>query len=192
MNDDYFIIDVETCPLELKGYFELPEDEKKKFMNPIDSRIVALGIRHNGKNRIFMNEDEKRMLEDFWAEWKSVQKSEKAVSVVGFNIIDFDLPFITTRSFIHNVVISPFLLKQVIDLRQKLSAYKFGRVRGKLKELASLIGLSILEEGGDHVAKWYSEKKFDRIREYLERDLEITDEIYKRARSTKVLYIDRW
>ncbi len=192
MDGDYFIVDVETCPIEMEGYFELSEAEKNKLMNPIDSKIVAIGIRHDDRNQIFMDESEKKILDDFWLAWKTIKKGDPSVKVVGFNILDYDLPFITTRSFINDVVISPFTIKLVIDLRQKLSAYRSGRVRGTLKELSELIGGEKAEEDGSMVAKWCSENNMDKLKEYLSKDLEKTDALYKRALKTNVLLIERW
>ena len=125
------ILDIETCPIDLDYAQSLEEEERMKLINPIDSKIVAIGIRHNGKNIIFQSNDEKQMLEDFWLEWKTIRQGSYLRPVVGFNICNFDMPFIVTRSFINDVSISPFTLKQIVDLKQKLSAYRYGHTRGK-------------------------------------------------------------
>lgn len=188
---NYFVMDIETCPLDLENYGELSEDEKLKRINPIDSEIVALGIRYKGKNTIFLEENEKKMLDGFWSEWKRI-KADSNAPVVGFNINNFDLPFITTRSLIKKVVISPFILKETIDLREKISAYQY-HPRGKLKEYATLLGLPFLEGmDGSQVADLYMQRDFKKIAEYLISDLEVTDELYKRVRDTNILGISRW
>lgn len=191
MDDLYFIIDIEVCPIYLEKYEELSEEQRIKLLNPIDSKIIALGIRYNGQNRVFLGEDEKKLLEDFWNEWKSIKKND-SIKVVGFNINNFDLPFITTRSLICNVIISPFLIKSTIDLREKINAYRYGKSRGKLKDFASLIGLPTKTIEGKDIAKLYIEKKYDLIKEYLINDLEIIDNIFKRAKNTRVLEINKW
>ena len=188
----YFVVDVETAPLDYKKYTETPEDKRAEFLNPIDSKIVAIGLRFEGKNTIFLSlDDEKKILEDFWAEWSSRRKGNNSFGIVGFNICDFDLPMLVGRSFVHNVTISPFVLKDIIDLRQKLSAYAY-RPRGKLKEYASLIGLKVGEENGSMVAEWVAKGKANELGKYLESDLSITDELFKRADTLNILKINRW
>ncbi|MEK6891644.1 MAG: hypothetical protein AABX25_00510 [Nanoarchaeota archaeon] len=188
---NYFIIDIETCPIDIEGYKKLDEEGKKKLINPIDSRIIAIGIRHAGKNTIIQNENEKQLLEDFWTEWMSIKKG-RSLNIVGFNIKDFDLPFAVTRSFVHNVTISPFVVKYVIDLKEKVSAYRYGPTRGKLKEFGGYMGISDFGMDGSDVTELCISQNHEKIKEYLVNDLEITDKMYKRLRDTKILEIERW
>ncbi|OIO40381.1 hypothetical protein CO154_01900 [Candidatus Pacearchaeota archaeon CG_4_9_14_3_um_filter_31_7] len=192
MEDDYFIVDIETCPIDLEKYQQLNEEEQKKLMNPIDSKIIAIGLRYNGKNKIIMDENEKVMLEKFWSEWENIKKGNPYTNVVGFSITNFDLPFLVSKSLVHNVVICPFLLKEIVDLRDKINAYRFGRTRGTLKEYAKLIGIKTMDMDGKDIAPLCIKGDFIKISEYLEKDLEITDKLYQRAKETKILEIDKW
>src|SRR3989338_4022080 len=190
MGDNYFILDIETTPLKMDGYFELLEEEQKKLLNPIDSRIVAIGIRSSSVNKIIMDDDEKKMLKDFWWEWR--KNISPMLQVVGFNILHFDIPFLVTRSFVHNVQIVPFVLKSIVDLREKVNAYRYGPSRGTLKEFAGIMGLPTAGIDGSDIAKLYSEGYLDTIKQYLANDLEITDEMYKRMKETNILNIAKW
>ncbi len=189
---DYFVIDIETAPLNQEAYEAATEDDRKKnFLNPIASKIVSIGMRYDDKNKVFLSfNDEKSILEDFWSEWSDVRRGS-FIPVVGFNICDFDLPMLVGRSFVNNVVISPFLLNDIIDLRQKLTAYN-NYMRGKLKEYANLIGLEVIGEDGSQVANWVKNNMQIKVRQYLERDLEITDAVFKRAEDLNILKIKRW
>ena len=40
---DYFVIDIETCPLVLEDYELLDDESRLKLINPIDSKIIAIG-----------------------------------------------------------------------------------------------------------------------------------------------------
>ena len=105
---NYFIIDIEVCPTNLEGYENLDEDKRLKLLNPIDSKIVALGIRHNSQNKIFFSEHEKEIIEQFWREWEKIKQIDSfGTQIVGFNICNFDLPFLVSRSLINNITISP-------------------------------------------------------------------------------------
>ncbi|MEK6856782.1 MAG: ribonuclease H-like domain-containing protein, partial [Nanoarchaeota archaeon] len=190
--DNYFIVDVETCPINLEKYSSLSEEEKSKLINPIDSRIVAIGIKYKGNNLIFIDSDEKNVIECFWNEWKRIKQENQNNFAVGFNIINFDIPFIVTRSFINNVEIVPFMLKSVVDLKEKINAYRYGKSRGKLSEYGRFLGLEILDVDGSKVAGMWSENKIEEIKAHLIRDLEITEQILHRTKETKIIHISRW
>ncbi len=189
---DFLILDVETCPLVLDGYFDLGEAEQKKLINPVDSRIVAIGLKQGSVLKVIMDLDEKRMLEAFWKEVAFFKKGTSQKRIVGFNLKEFDLPVLVTRSFLNDVEIEPFNLKEVVDLREKLSAYKWGPTRGKLKEYGKALNVELHEMEGSDVAKACVEGKFDKIKQYLEKDLEITAKILERAVKTRIIEIERW
>ena len=186
--EDYFIVHIETCPVDMDFYRKLDDEAQKKLMNPVDSKIVAIGIRHKGQNLVSMEKSEKDMLRDFWAEWENISKG-KDVQVVGFNITNFDLPFITARSFIHDVPISPFMLKNVIDLRDKINAYRYGPTRGKLSEYAMMMGMPSEEVETINLCLT---KDFDKLKNQLVRDLQLIDVLYDKARRTRIIDIKRW
>ena len=190
--DNYFIVDVETCPVNLENYGDLSEEERSKLINPIDSKIIALGIRYKSKNEIFIDADEKKILENFWNEWKSIKQENQNNMAVGFNIIKFDIPFIVARSFINNVEVVPFMLKSIVDLKEKINAYRYGKSRGKLSEYGKFLGLKILDVDGSKVAGMWSENNIEGIKEYLIKDLEITEHLLIRAKETKIIHISRW
>ncbi|MFH0862427.1 MAG: 3'-5' exonuclease [Candidatus Altiarchaeota archaeon] len=190
---DYFILDVETSPIDFEAYDTLSEEEKLKKLNPIDSRIVAIGIRYRGVDTIFSQEDEKELLDEFWLHWKTIIKGGNLIKVVGFNINNFDLPFIITRSYFHGVEISPFVLKDfIIDIRDKISAYRYGPCRGTLKDFGPCAGATVMDIDGSAVPKLYHEGKTEEIIKYLKNDLLMTDKVFQRIRDTKIVYIDRW
>jgi uncharacterized protein YprB with RNaseH-like and TPR domain len=123
---------------------------------------------------------------------KQFRKAHPAGRIVGFNIKDFDLPFLVTRSFMHEVEIMPFKLSEIIDLREKLAAYKFGHIRGKLKEFGEALGIEILEKDGSWIAEACFKGEFKKIGEYLEKDLEITHAVMERLIKTRIVEIERW
>jgi len=139
-----------------------------------------------------MDKDEVKILNDFWNEFKNAKQENQNCQIVGFNINHFDMPFLVSRSFINNVEIVPFLLKHVIDIREKINVYRYGKSKGKLSDFGRLIGLKVSEIDGSHVAGFWKENKLKELREYLENDLIITEEIFKRAKETNIINIGRW
>ena len=190
--ENYFIIDIETCPINLENYNGLNEEERIKLINPIDSRIVAIGIRHKNNNRVFIDISEKKILESFWAEWRKIKQENQNNSAVGFNILNFDIPFIVSRSFINNVEIVPFMLKSILDLRNKINAYRYGKSRGNLSDYGIFLGLEIPTIDGSQVATLWKENKIQDLKNYLCNDLEITEQLFFRAKETKIIQIDKW
>jgi hypothetical protein len=180
------IIEIETAPIQIKDYFELPDTEQIRQLNPIDSRIIAIGARIEGKNHIIRDESEKKMLQDFW------NLLEETDIIVGFNIRQFDIPFVTTRSFIKNVPITPFILKNIVDLRESISAFRFGPTRGSLKDYAEAVGILTSGMSGKDIPRLYAQKHFEMLEKYLNIDLEITEAVYKRAEQTNILKIKKW
>ncbi len=188
----YIVVDIETIPIDRKGYEGRGEEaERKKLLNPIDSKIIAIGLKKkDGEPVVFMGSDEAELLSQFWNE---ISKSKSlSTKIVGFNIKDFDLPFLVTRSFVNNVGITPFILKEVLDLREKLSAYKFGNVRGKLKEFGGFLSIGKMDMDGGDVAKEYWEGNHKKIEAYLKKDLEITEAVYQRIVRLRIDKIERW
>ncbi|RLJ00087.1 MAG: hypothetical protein DRP06_02505 [Candidatus Aenigmatarchaeota archaeon] len=192
MANPYFIVSIETVPIEIEKYINLDEDSKRELLNPIDSKIIAIGIRCQNKNKIFCGENEKEILDKFWFEWNLITKGSSYNLIIGFNISSFDIPFIATRSFINGNIISPFSLKQMIDLRDKINAYRYGKTRGKLKEYASLLKLKTSEIEGKDIAKLYSDKDLDKIKSHLSDNLKVIEGLYKRAVETNIIKINRW
>jgi len=190
--ENYFIIDIETCPINLEGYVSLNDEEKIRLLNPIDSRIVALGIRYKNNNTVFIGNDEKEILERFWNEWKKIKQENQSNLAAGFNIIKFDIPFIVTRSFINNVEIVPFMIKSLVDLKEKINAHRYGKSRGKLSDYGKFLGLDVPSIDGSHVASLWSEGKIGEVREHLNNDLEITEQLLIRAKETKIIHISKW
>jgi uncharacterized protein len=189
---DHFVLDIETCPKNLVNYSALSDEEQIKLLNPIDSRIVAIGIRHEEKNYLFMQKDEKELLQEFWDKWRELFFYNTNSRVVGFNIQYFDMPFIVTRSLINNVVIQPFSLKVLIDLREKINAYRYGKSRGKLKDFAQSLGIETENIDGSAIPRLCQEENWEKIKVYLEKDLLLTDKLFERCIDTKIIGISRY
>jgi hypothetical protein len=84
------------------------------------------------------------------------------------------------------------MLKEILDLREKISAYKYGPKRGTLKEFASLIGLETQDMNGAKIMKLCLNGEKDKIKSYLEKDLIITDQLYQRCEDLNITKIVRW
>ena len=142
--------------------------------------------------KVFMHADEAMILRETWAAWKAFRLGNMGAPIVGFNHASFDIPFLVTRSFIVGVPIHPFSVRDLIDIRDKLRAYAYGEQRGKLKELATLVGLDILDVDGSDVERLWNDGEHAQLEAYLIRDLEITRALYTRLVDLSIDKIQRF
>jgi uncharacterized protein YprB with RNaseH-like and TPR domain len=194
---NYMYIDIETCPLSLEGYDLKSEEDRLKLINPIDSKVVAIGIKETNKESIIiMNQDqEKTMLIDFWKKLSIFKKENPGSSgvIVGFNIKSFDMSFLVSRSFINRVPIYPFCLKEIMDLREYLTCFRYGKSRGTLKDFGKAIGVKTIEDtDGSDIANLCSSKDYTKISTYLLKDLELTEEVHKVVIELGIDKIRQW
>jgi uncharacterized protein YprB with RNaseH-like and TPR domain len=188
---DFLVIDIETVPV-VATTPEMTEDERKKKINPIDSRVVAIGVMDSKGARVFASTDEAAILRSLWSAWKDFRMNNPGAPIVGFNVASFDVPFLVTRSFLVGVAVHPFTGRDIVDIRHKLAAYAYGEQRGKLKELAQLVGLPVLDVDGSDVERLWNSGEFAKVEEYLIRDLEITRALYNRLVQLQIDKIQRY
>jgi uncharacterized protein YprB with RNaseH-like and TPR domain len=178
---NYLYLDIETCPVTLEGYFEKEEDEKQKLINPIDSKVIAIGLKEKDKESvIFIGENEKELLENFWNYFREFKIRCPVFRIVGFNIKSFDISFLVTRSFINKVKIQHFSLKEIFDLRDYITCFRYGKSRGTLKEFGEAIGVSLVDDiDGSMIANLCFKRDYTSIKKYLLKDMELTEEVHK-------------
>lgn len=130
------VLDIETVAIDPK--------EQKGALESLSGRIVCVGLLfadgHSATEIAIADEDERRLLRQFWS---AVNPSDV---FVGHNILEFDLPFIRQRSWIHNVPPSRpidmrrFYTHDVIDTMQVWGNWGFGK-KVSLDALARVLGV---------------------------------------------------
>ena len=171
----------------------------KAALDPLTGRVVAIGVMtfdargeggpdftKDGEFEIISHEDEARTLREFW----QVARGEmgRVNPMIGFNIFNFDLPFLFRRSWKLRVPI-PFGLRrgrywgdQLIDLRE---AWQLGdrQARGSLDSIAKHLGVGAKTgcephgppSGRAFAELWRSDRK--RAEAYLRNDIALTAKI---------------
>lgn len=194
---NYLYLDIETLPVDKEKYLSLKEEEdRKKLLNPIDSKIIAIGLKSTKDNSItiLQSDNEKEMLETFWKAFDNFRANNSLVNrVVGFNIKSFDISFLVTRSYINDVKVAPFVLKEIVDIRDILTCYKRGPSRGTLKEFGEAIGVILIEDmDGSKVAETYWSGNIELIKTYLGKDLELTEKVHIKIMELGLDKIREW
>ena len=193
---NYLYLDIETVPVNKEKHQSYDEEERKKLINPIDSKIIAIGLKSTIDNKIIIlqKDNEKEMLEEFWKIFSDFRNNNGLTNrVVGFNIKSFDISFIVTRSYINSVAIVPFVLKEIIDIRDQVTCFKRGPTRGTLKEFGEAIGVILVEDmDGSKVAETYWSGNIELIKTYLAKDIELTEKVHQKIMELGLDKIREW
>lgn len=197
-------LDAETLPPErddpLVGekYPGCTDDEFRDLaLNPNYGRLLCIGVvvEHDGNvvrrgvlgwdraTKLF-HLDEGKTLRGFWK--LLAYFDQRRDLLVGFNILDFDLHYICTRSIIRrvrpsfNVCFARFRPSPVFDVMWE---FEHWRRRISLDELAKLLGLKSSKQNGidgGAVYDLFNQNRHEEIADYCMSDVELTRAIYYR------------
>jgi hypothetical protein len=173
------------------------EEFRQLSLNPHLGRILCIGviverdyrISHRGvlgRNRETgcFHLDEERTLRSFWNLLRGFEPRRDLL--VGFNLLDFDLHFICTRSIIRRVkpsltvCFARYRAQPVFDCMWEFTHW---RHRIKLGDLARVLGLESPKQDeidGSRVYDLFVEGRHQEIADYCMRDCESTRAIYQR------------
>ena len=161
---------------------------ERAALDPLTGRVVAIGMLDLETDKFFIigHDDEARTLREFWE--ASRGEMGRNNPLIGFNICNFDLPFLFRRSWKHRIAV-PFGIRrgrywgdQVVDLRD---AWQLGdrQARGSLDSIAKHLGVGAkcvphgplagkAINGADFAGLWQSDRKS--AEGYLRNDVELT------------------
>ncbi len=170
------------------------EDHAAKAMqgaalSAITGQVVAIGYRsYKGSAFDCVTEEQREadILRAFWQRYETMRQSDR--HLVGFNIREFDIPYIAQRSIILGLRVPPTLLVQnkwldpmFIDLRDRWAFC--GRPAGTLDQICKACGLGGKPDGvtGAMFATLYADPATrDQAMAYLENDLDMTHRLADR------------
>jgi DNA polymerase elongation subunit (family B) len=169
------VVDIETVslnPAEPKGAYE---------GLGLTGRIVCIGILFDDGHTVteapIAGVDERRLLERFWA-----MLGDSDV-LVGHNILEFDLPFILQRSWIHGIKPSraidmkKYYTKDVRDTMQLWNNWTT-RKGSTLDNLAAALACGAKNGHGMDVAQWWANRDVASIMKYCMQDVWLTYRVY--------------
>ena len=156
-------------------------DVETTGLDPLNSRLVAIGIGHKDEIKIITNDDEEQMLNEFWG-FVNVNAIDK---IVGFNV-GFDWLFLKLRSLKYGLKIKHFAnYTGRIDLRTILNGNKYAK--GKLTDYCKFFELDVPEDDlkGDAVPTLWEQytmgdnNALEEIKKHLGYDIERTLKLYE-------------
>jgi len=157
---------------------------ERAALDPLTGRVVAIGLLHLGGEslqtattfEVIGYDDEARTLREFWSACRG--DMNRINQMVGFNIFQFDLPFVFRRSWKHRVEV-PFGIRrgrywsdEMVDLREY---WQLGdrQSRGSLDSISKHLGLGSKDGDGKVFAElWRTDR--ERAIAYLRKDVELT------------------
>lgn len=164
---------------------EIILDIETLSLDPLEpnAKVVAIGIQCGNYVEILMSPSEKDLLSKFW----NLPFFEGYFRIIGFNIFNFDLPYLLIRSFKHGINM-PDIRGKSIDLRFVLT-YGNKYKNGTLEQYSMLF---LGEKGkktsdGSNVEELWKSNKFNELKEYCRYDLFLTNKIYERLKEMGVL-----
>jgi hypothetical protein len=148
-----------------------------------DGEVVTRGVLGRDRSTGRFHLDEARILRAFWKLIRDFDGGRDLL--VGFNLLDFDLHFICTRSVIKqvkpslNVCFARYRSRPVYDVMWEFCHW---RHRISLDDLAKILGLQSSKNGicGGSVYDYFLAGRHEEIADYCMRDVELTRLIYNR------------
>ena len=143
-------------------------------LNGVLDRITCISLLDYETDRIdsFMDEDEKLILTQFWDYFNELD------TLVGYNLDDFDIPFIIKRSLVNHIKIKK--ISPIIDVMKIVNSYKY-RSLGKLDDWSFVLTGEKKEEDGKKCIEYYENKEWTKIKKHCEEDVKITKLLYNRC-----------
>lgn len=145
----------------------------------------------------YAHDDEKKLLIEFSEKVESFYKTVPDFNFAGHNIKEFDIPYISRRMLIHQLVLPSFLQFSgkkpwETNLVDTMQLWKFGDYKNytSLKLLAACLGIATPKDDidGSRVKEvYYKEKNLPRIVEYCQKDVIAAAQIFLRFQNLPLL-----
>jgi len=165
--------------MELKPFFV---DVETLGLDPLESRLIAIGYDCNGSPEVIIGENERKIIENFL----EVINNCDGIVLIGYNIIGFDLPFLIARGLRHGIhEIQRLRTTYIIDLMDIVSRYLTTSKRKwvKQKEICSFLGMDTRDViDGSEIPRLFERKDFETIKQHCLNDLRLTKELFFRLK----------
>jgi len=135
--------------------------------------------------------DEKDILMNFYGKLTSLSSKDKYLKLVGFNILNFDLPYLYSRMFHHSVASAEELYETLIrrpyrlDLAQVGAIFSpFSRKHGEFgiggqKDLNKYFNIPLKSRSGSEINHLYHKGKYEEILKYEREEFTFCDLYFK-------------
>jgi hypothetical protein len=158
----------------------LDDFKRKAALDATTGQVLAIGLKSEKGTVILDSINEDNLLKQFWEKASKCESTGR--SLVGHNVLVFDLPFLARRSWMRGI---DFQMPRncIKDTMKVWACNCYGETIG-LDRLAKALGLPGKTEGitgADFAKLWNGEPEEQQLaRQYLQTDLELTWNIANR------------
>ena len=152
-------------------------DIETEGLDPFKNKVLAIAWKVGHENPIAMCMEkgnaatEKQLLDLFFSKLNSLSEvaSEEDIRplLVGYNILGFDIPFLTTRAIVNGMIEKSATLRKFyrVDLMHLVTRYlRTNNKHMKLKEVAEALGIDVVDEvEGADVPELFEEENYRAI-----------------------------
>ena len=162
-------------------------DIETEGLDPFKNKVLAIAWKVGHENPIAMcvkkenAAGEKQLLDLFFSKLNSLSEvgSEEGIRplLVGYNILGFDIPFLTTRAIVNGMIEESATLRKFyrVDLMHLVTRYlRTNNKHMKLKEVAEALGIGVVDEvEGADVPELFEEENYKAIMEHCISDVKL-------------------
>lgn len=146
---------------------------EKATLDASRSVVLAIGIKAGTAPATILSGEEADIVGRFWDVWAA-----HSVHFIGFNIKNFDIPFLIRRSYVLGIKVpldvmeGRYLSRKFVDLMEMWAAGEWG-AKISLDNLSRALGVGKKNGSGKDFAKLLADDPVKAV-EYLTHDLELT------------------
>ncbi len=155
-------------------------------LDPFSDRIVVIGVLKGKDVRVFTDEEESKILRDFYDYILDDEDPLRTQVLIGYNIQNFDIPFITARTLKWGYLVEAGLLRRMYraDLMTIVTRYLNTKNRNlSLRAVAEFFDIEVSDDvSGADVPRLWEERNFGPIIKHCLSDLSVTGQVFERLR----------
>lgn len=153
-------------------------------LDAFQHKIVLIGMKLEGEIKQWKLWKEKDELSMIFKCLKTLEKIPLFETIVGYNNLKFDVPFIATRLFVHEKLSSD-LWKLLYRDRKWFDLYQFlGNDFRRMSSWLDKLGIKRKHEDimGRDIPRLYEKRKYRKIVQHNKDDLETSEQLYLKLR----------
>jgi uncharacterized protein YprB with RNaseH-like and TPR domain len=162
-------------------------------LDSLEDEIVAIGLKLNRKEeRLFLRghyiQDEGDLIFKFF---KFLNSLEEEACFIGYNIMNFDLPFITARALKYKLPTNLIWNKYIVDLAQVVSKYmQTKKYNVKFSKICDFLKITRdNEHTGAMIPYFWAHYEYGKIKDHLRMDLAATWILFERIYDLCEIYL---